>query len=57
MRLSHRLEKLEEAQHAKSPIRVFRHGPGDDAALEQAKQQAEEDGKLLIVIRQFSAQP
>jgi hypothetical protein len=36
---------------------VFRRGPEDDAALEEAKRQADKDGKLLVILSWFDAQP
>ena len=58
MKLRPRVARLEEARRDKQKVYVFRCGPEkDDAALEEAKRQAEKDGKLLVILRWFDAQP
>lgn len=55
--LDRRIRQLEGAKQDKQQVYVFRRGPGDDAALEEAKRKAEADGKLLIIVQWFDAQP
>ena len=55
--LVRRVQQLEGARQDKQQVYVFRRGPEDDAALEEAKRQADKDGKLLIILSWFGAQP
>lgn len=55
--LSRRVQQLEGARQDKQQVYVFRRGPADDVALEEAKRQAKKDGKLLVIIQWFDAQP
>jgi hypothetical protein len=55
--LSRRVQQLEGARQDKQKVYVFRRGPEDDAALDEAKRQADKDGKLLVILSWFDAQP
>lgn len=55
--IARRIQHLEAAKQDKLQVYVFRRGPEDDAALEVARQQAEKDGKLLVILSWFDDQP
>lgn len=55
--LRSRLARLEDVNRDKGQIIVFRRGPEDDAALEEAKREADRAGKLLVVVSWLDAQP
>ena len=55
--LSRRVQQLEGARQDRPQVYVFRRGPEDDAALEEAQRQADKDGKLLVILSWLSGQP
>lgn len=55
--LVRRVQQLEGARQDKQQAYVFRRGPEDDTALEEAKRQADKDGKLLVILSWLNGQP
>lgn len=55
--LVRRVQQLKGARQDKQQAYVFRRGAEDDTALEEAKRQADKDGKLLVILSWLNGQP